>query len=372
MATKTATYSTILPDETPGYDPYQQQYSHPRMQNAMTQNPREQRNERDHHEPHTSDGSSAGDPKGGQNKKDTSAPAEKDQLSKYINNNKTMVYGLLFVVALLIIAVGYQALHQRKLHAEIVKHQQSQPTESGNDPPQAGPAGNQPSGPKPAAPPKQQPSDQPNRQSDQRRCPIDRNAERNDRILKQSQQKTAAVSSNGAPVARGQSAMSSRRQGCSDEDDRRRLATIVEESETMSGNDPVYERTRAIIAEQLRRDAENDAGDEPLGTGSVDVIDADTIARRELRKAEMDNSHLEERDEAIVEPACAVVDDDDIPADAQPITVSSVAEKIVSLCSQILSHGQRAGQECQRECKPGKTKCERHLQLAAKKSGGGQ
>jgi hypothetical protein len=359
MATKTATYSTILPDPVPGFDPYQQpsrEVADRRQVERQYYERQPQRQDAGQHEPagrhHESTGRQHDQPQqkvaGGQ-----SDAAEKDQLSKHINSNKTLAYGLLLVVAILLIVIGYQAFHQRKLVAEAAKVQQN-PATAGDDPPgqQGQPKQSQPAQPKSQPQQQRQPAAQPARSNGG----SNGDAARNDKILRQAQQKTAS-----AGLPRGQSAMS-RRAGCTDADDRKRLATIIEGSEAMA-EDEAAEQTRAIIAEQLRRDAENDNGDDDsLSTGSVDVVDADTAARRDLRRAEMKESPQveDERDEALIEQPCQDdIDEDDVsPNNAQ----------VVVLCSQILSHGQRAGQECHRECKPGKQKCERHLALLAKKS----
>lgn len=380
MATKTATYSTILPDDIAGFDPYQQQQNHGPRNRGNVMNERQQnlgyqgpapsaRTGRVSDVPNdTSNQQDGKEPLKQTGQKDAGLSQEKDQLSKHINNNKTLAFGLLFVVALLLVVIGYQAFHQRKLNAEAAKLQQN-PATSGDDPPNQ-PAGQQKGSgapqqpqqpqqqPQPQPQPQQQPQQPQKPQQQQRQQPSQSNqsAVRNDRILRQTQQKTAA-----SPAPRGQSAMS-RRQGCTDADDQRRLATIIEESETQSGNDMVHEQTRAIIAEQLRRDAEND-DDNALGTGSVDVIDADASARRDLRRSELADEPVEERDEALIEqPADVAIDIDDEP---EPATSTA---QVVVLCPHILSHGKRAGQECQRECRPGKTKCGSHLNLLAKKA----
>lgn len=313
------------------YDPYQQQPQRPREQSQMrdaSQRPAHVAIDIDPKVP----GPAAVAP-----------VTDKEQLlNKHISTNKTLTYGLLFIVALLLIVIGYQVFQQRKLTAEIPAVQQN-PATSGDDPPRNIPE--QPELPYPntgsgfAKPQEITRREQENQAA--------REAHRNDRILKQSQHKSSAQST-GRP---NKSAMS-RRQGYTDEDDRRRLDTIVEENDP--GDDQVHERTRAIIAEQLRQDAENDVRDESLGTGSADVIDADTAARRDLRRAELERSPLQdERDEALIEQKNV----DDIDEDA----MDSATAPIVVLCSQVLASGTRAGQECQRECKPGNTKCNSHL-----------
>jgi hypothetical protein len=372
MATKAATYATVLPDDTPMYDPYQNQ----QQQQQQSRQPREQSREQRPVDARNAPAHVAIDIDPKSPGPAAVAPVtDKEQLlNKHISTNKTLTYGLLFIVALLLIVIGYQVFQQRKLTAEIPMVQQN-PATSGDDPPDASlmrplAAGqqSQPELPYPntwsggrvdarsasssdasgfAKPPEIARREQENQAA--------REAHRNDRILKQSQHKSSAQSS-GQP---GKSAMS-RRQGHTDEDDRRRLDTIIEENDP--GDDSVHERTRAIIAEQLRQDRDNDARDESLGTGSIDVVDADTAARRDLRKAEMRASPLQdERDEALVEQDTVEdVDEDAMSVATAPINATTL-HPIVVLCSQVLATGTRAGQECQRECKPGNTKCNSHL-----------
>ena len=369
MATKAATYSTILPDDTPMYDAYQQPDNHQDgRQHRQSQQPREQQM-RDASSQRPADARNMPahvsiDVRDDTTKNATPATAqgaaEKERLiNKHISTNKTLTYGLLFVVALLLMVIGYQVFQQRKLTSELPVVQQN-PATSSDDPPQ----NRQPQRVNQDLKSSELPYPDPGSgfakppQIIQRELANQaaRDAHRNDRILKQSQHKTLSQAS-GQPKT--QSAMS-RRAGCTEEDDQRRLETITEENDPGDDQINISERTRAIIAEQLRKDAMNDVRDDPLGTGSIDVVDADTAARRDLRKAEMRASPLQdERDEALVEQENPQEEEDEDDAEV-------VAAPIVVLCSQVLATGTRAGQECQRECKPGNTKCNSHLARAKK------
>lgn len=331
MTAKTATYATILPDDI---DPI-----------GFNQPMRRQFSE-----------SSSGAANKSSKLEDSSGPAGQptnasgqggDDLSKHIGSNNRLTYGLLVVIAILLIAIGYQAYQQKKRNSEAAKPQPmtEHVQQSGNQPPPN--SGGQTPTQKPTIT-----ADHPH--SGQQMNQMNQSAIRNDRILRQAQQKSACVQK-----PRGQSAMNRRNNGCTDADDKRRLETIIEDSEAMDDADPIQEQVRAAAAAQMLQDIENKVGDEPLGTGSVGGSEFGTYASR----PEVD---MDDRDEALVEPGNANMEhlgDDDTADDASIST-----EQVAVMCSQILAHGSRAGQECGRDCRPGKNKCERHFAMAAKKS----
>lgn len=350
MATKTATYATILPDNI---DPigFNQLNQPPRRQFSESDRPMreqvvngqnrsgKQEKDNDVNAPGRVESTPNQNPKGG------------DDLNKHIGSNNRLAYGLLIVCVILLIIIGYQAYHQWKLNSEATKLQQMVSggnEQSGTHPPTNNTAKQS------GCPMNQTPATANNHDSGQQMNQMNQSAIRNDRILRQTQQKTAAVQK-----PRGQSAMSRRNGGCTNTDDKRRLETIIEDSEATSDTDPIQEQARAAVAAQLLQDVENRVGDEPLGTGSVGKCEFSTYNHRQ-------DVDVDDHDEALVEAYVEGTNHD--PDDEAADDVTTTAEQVVVMCSQILVHGSRAGQECGRDCRPGKTKCERHFAMSTKKS----
>lgn len=261
---------------------------------------------------------------------------EREMLKKQITSNKMIVYGLLFVAAILMVALGFMVIQNRKLMPADVPNPVMQPLIP-TDP----------------GPPSQQMYAYPSTELPQTTVGSNaRAAAQNDKLLRQRQHRTPAQSK--------QSAMSRRRQGHSDQEDMQRLETIVEGNE--SRDDDVAARTRAYIATQLKEDAAADARDEPLGTGSFELTSAEADV---LESQTYHQSQVEEcRDEALIDQDDVGADADD---DADYTSPPAPQAKVAVLCSVILASGNRVGQECNRECAPGKTMCKSHLGVNARK-----
>lgn len=334
MTSRPATYSTILPDDM-GNDTYSYAGKHG-----------------GNHGPSPAMGPSAEQPYSGninhhsdraprqQNVADQKQPQtnERELIKQEITSNKKMVYGLLFIAAILLIGLGYMVLQNKKLSSGDVQVNMGPPIIQGAGPP------NGPMNPQLWPNPGSQSEDRHLNTSSSARA-----SAQNDKLLRQKQHR--------APVQNKQSALARRRQGHSDQDDRRRLETIVEGSESQV--DEVQARMHAHIAKKLREDAEADARDEALGTGqagsgseSEDESQYPTIAPMTAATAFV----VEELDEVLPDDA----DEDD----------DAASVKVAALCPAILTGGQRVGQECNRECAPGKTMCKSHLGAYARKNKG--
>lgn len=254
---------------------------------------------------------------------------EREMLKKQITSNKMIVFGLLFVASILMIALGYMVIQNRKLATLDTPACAMPPVIPGTGPP--------------GAPMYEPPSTElPPMTAGGSNA---RAAAQNDKLLRQKQHR--------APVQNRQSALARHRQGHSDQEDRHRLETIIEGSESQV--DDVAARTREYVARQLQEDAAADARDEPLGTGSFELQDAEL----NVRDSQTCGPAVEEcRDEALIDQNNDADDDAD---DDQP------PAKIVAMCSVVLASGSRSGQECNRECAPGKTMCKSHLGVSARK-----
>lgn len=311
MSGRSATYATILPDDT-GDDHAPLGYAPKR--NVPAHQPRDvEHTERAKH-----------------NVEDQKQVPlnEREMLKKQITSNKLIVYGLLFVAAILMIALGYVLMQNRKLTTVDAPTSSAPLVMPGTSPP-----GHQmyeyPSTELP-------PTDHGGSSA--------RATAQNDKLLRQRQHR--------APVQSRQSALERRRQGHSDKEDRQRLETIVEDGE--SPVDDVEARTREYIATQLREGAEDDVRDEPLGTGSFEPEDTEVGVQNSepFNQNQMgscnDDVHVDHNDDA----------DDDTDA---------TQAKVAVLCAVVLTHGRRVGQECNRECAPGKTMCKTHLGASTRK-----
>lgn len=330
MSGRPTIYSTVLPDDTGddhghmGYPPKA------RDSNPVGSNPQL----RDVPVRHKSQENTDRDRRAIDDRKNVPLD-EREMLKKQITSNKMIVYGLLLVAVILMAALGYLIIQNRKLSpvdAPTINTQSVIPTDPG--------------------PPSQQMYEYPSTE-----LPPTTNvgsnaraAAQNDKLLRQRQHRT--------PVQSKQSAMSRRRQGHSDHDDMQRLASIIEENE--SKEDDVASRTRSYIANQLKEDAAADARDEPLGTGSYELNECDDDVPESQTYYEPQT--VECKDDALINQ-----DDTGADADDDADDISTQSAKVAALCSVILVSGSRAGQECNRECAPGKTMCKSHLGVNARK-----
>lgn len=268
---------------------------------------------------------------------------EREILKRQITKNNIIFFGLLFVIAILTIGLWYTITHYSKSNLDPPVRA-GPPVISGTDPPDASLV-------RPIGTMGQYTPVQVNLQTEDKHAETSSNARaaaQNDKLLRQRQRRT--------PAQNKQSAMARHRHGHSDQDDRQRLETIVEGSESQV--DDVNARTREYISRQLQEDARLDARDEPLGTGSYD-----TTGDEDLESVEPTSVYTgveEVRDEALDLPGDA--DDEGDEESNQPPPA-----KVAVLCPAILAHGQRSGQECSRECSPGKAFCKSHLAVNARK-----
>jgi hypothetical protein len=332
MSGRPTTYSTVLPDDTSDDHGHINYSSKVRDSNPVGSNP-QLRDVPPHYK--------------GQENTDRDKRAiddrkhvpldEREMLKKQITSNKMIVYGLLLVAAILMVALGYMVIQNRKfspVDAPTINTQSSSHTDPG--------------------PPSQQMYEYPSTE-----LPATNNmgsnaraTAQNDKLLRQRQHRT--------PVQSKQSALARRRQGHSDHDDRQRLAAIIEENE--SKEDDVAARTRSYIANQLKEDAAADAQDEPLGTGSFELNEGDD---------DVSGSQAYYKPQTVECKDDALINQDDIGADADADDdtddTPTQSAKVAALCSVILVSGSRVGQECNRECAPGKTMCKSHLGVNARK-----
>ncbi len=294
-----ANYATVVPDDEP-----MEQYA--RAPRRRSPSPRATR--RPVEKPRHVDTKPSGESGNSGSKAPLENVQEAATLKKYISNNKSMVIGLLIIIAGLVSALGYMVWKSHKAESNDVAsvNMRSAGSIPGPGPPDAA---------------IQQPERDDGSYPDTRisKSPAAQQSLRNDKILKQRAHRNVP-NPNGS-----HSAMKNYVRGRSQADDDRKLATIAEENEEMDEPNTISEETREHIAKQLRADAEAGITDTPIGTGPLPPLEEDVVG--------------DEANDADIEPE-----------DAQ----------IVQQCDQILASGSRMGQTCGRDCKPGASKCPNH------------
>lgn len=231
-----------------------------------------------------------------------------------LSNNKVLTIGLLIIVVILIIIIVIQIMRSRKMCEENEEHTKTTHTEPNN-----------------TRPPTSAKQQTPNI---------------NDNLLKQYMKKKPIE------LRKKMSAMASYVTGRKENDDIKRMETIVENASqtTDSEHSAMRDNINSILQEQHDDDELTAMQD-----GSEQLVSADETVHNEIAR-QKHSFRQQVRDEALV------TQDDDDDADGGAIVEEMYDDDEIPLgvCNFILVSGKRQGQQCGRKCADETNKCIRH------------